>query len=415
MDNFLNTFISNINLSDINMTEESLVTLWNDADIRNRIISNSSRIDLNSIILVKDQEDLIKKSIASAERVSDNVYVCDTGSQDNTIEVVKKLQSTNKNIILRTLVWEDDFGKMRNKALKETQSHWAFFIDSDEEILTDIDKTTLKLILSVIDFCCTDCDICLCFKQIAEDSIVVNWAERLIRKTNTVSFFGYVHEEPRAKNLKRIKSQFTIYNNGRSDEQMEKFNKEEKYYRLLEKNIGLEPTYIKWYALLPFNYGINNDANYCKKLENVYYKIDKMVNYNDDTFFEESLIINYIRCLISNNEIKKALKVLYINKDKYPLNTSILYFYYLLKNIEIMENAREQLISLKQDISYLEREDSNLTWKQYQSIDILGDVMAKFLFKCEEYELAKPLIKDCPADALGRSLLEKEFKLLKKE
>ncbi|MGT2948324.1 glycosyltransferase [Streptococcus devriesei] len=412
MDNFLNTFFNNIDIEDTGIPKKKVYSIWNNLKIRNQLINNANDLSINAIILVKDQEQLIQNAIASADKISDCIYVYDTGSKDKTIEVVKQLQQENTKIVLRELVWENNFALMRNKAANlssSSLSSWNFFIDSDEQFLGNVDSKALKLTLSVLDYLLPEDDICLCFKQTAEDSVVVNWAERLYKNTETINFYGYVHEEPRSLNLIKIKTQFSLYNSGRSEEQLAKFNKEEKYYKLLQKNIAIEPDYIKWYALLPFNYGINHDKNYFSTIENIYFKLNKLSSDSKDTFFEESLVINYVRCLIHNYEVEKALQVLSLQKENYRNNTSIIYLYYLLKNIEIMENAREQIAALKKDVSYLQENKESMKWVQYQSTNILEDIMAKLLFKCEEYDLAKLLIEN--KETLKHSLLEKEIKL----
>ena len=60
----------------------------------NMIDKNKVRIIL--IIMIKNESKIIERALKSVEDFVDAICVCDTGSTDNTIEIVKKYFKTLK-------------------------------------------------------------------------------------------------------------------------------------------------------------------------------------------------------------------------------------------------------------------------------------------------------------------------------
>ncbi|CYV65672.1 glycosyltransferase [Streptococcus suis] len=408
MDNFLKTFFETIDIQNLHFSKNEIISIWTDTSVKEKILTKVNKIHISSIILVKDQEGLIASSIDSADKMSDRIFVYDTGSTDSTVEIVRKLKKENSKIVLDFLEWEDDFSKMRNLAAELSTSEWVIFIDSDEQILSSLRLNDLKMTLAFLEYLEPKYDLCLCLKATEDDSVIINWTERLYKNSGAIKYFGVVHEEPRSNNLLKIKTAITIFNHGHSEELIHKFDKEKKYYTLLQQNINLEPQYIKWYALLPFNYSIKHDKDYPEILEKIYNNLEQY-NCDSNTFFEETLIINYIRSLIYKENISQAINILEKMKIRYPENTTFLYYYYILKNLEIVVQAKQLLNLFKQDVRILKQNHSKLEWEEYQSLTILEDILVKLLLKNEEYILAKQILTTIGTSGIANKLMSKEL------
>ena len=98
-------------------------------------------------ILSFNNEDFIEKTISSIGEYCD-IWLCDSGSSDKTINISKKLGA---NIIQRKMTnW--DAGDQRNWAFKRLKDRyqWILFLDSDE-LMTDSLKKEIDINLSNSD------------------------------------------------------------------------------------------------------------------------------------------------------------------------------------------------------------------------------------------------------------------------
>jgi glycosyltransferase involved in cell wall biosynthesis len=97
---------------------------------------------LSVVIICKNEEDVIGKTLQSLEGLCDDIIVYDNGSADNTIEQVKKF-----DIQLHQGTWEG-FGKTKNKAIALAKYDWILSLDADEAIDQELKKSLLALKLT---------------------------------------------------------------------------------------------------------------------------------------------------------------------------------------------------------------------------------------------------------------------------
>ena len=87
-------------------------------------------------IMVKDEEERIIKTIASCQSIVNKYIILDTGSTDNTVDVIKNYCESN-NIQLK-LCYKPfiDFSKNRNYLIDEcyNESEYILFLDSNDEV-----------------------------------------------------------------------------------------------------------------------------------------------------------------------------------------------------------------------------------------------------------------------------------------
>lgn len=87
---------------------------------------------LSVCIIARNEQSSLPRAIASVRSVADEIVVADTGSTDRTVEVAKELGA-----IVRHFPWCDDFSAARNFAIRQARGDWIFWLDSDEELLTE--------------------------------------------------------------------------------------------------------------------------------------------------------------------------------------------------------------------------------------------------------------------------------------
>ena len=83
---------------------------------------------ISVVIIAKNEEHIIGKTLKSLDGLTDDIVIGDTGSADNTIAIAKSFGAHVENIS-----WEG-FGKTKNKALAFAKYDWVLFLDADEVI-----------------------------------------------------------------------------------------------------------------------------------------------------------------------------------------------------------------------------------------------------------------------------------------
>ncbi len=89
-----------------------------------------------AVLITKNEEDLLARCLDSIKGL-DELIICDTGSEDSTVEIAKKY--TDK--VYTDYKWEDSFCKARNHANSKVSKDidWIFTIDADEYLVNPVD------------------------------------------------------------------------------------------------------------------------------------------------------------------------------------------------------------------------------------------------------------------------------------
>ena len=95
-------------------------------------------------MIVKNESSCLKTALDSVIGI-DEIVICDTGSEDNTIEIAK--QYTDK--VFTDYKWNDSFCEARNHALSKCTSDWVLIVDADEKLITPIQE--LKKVIQIAE------------------------------------------------------------------------------------------------------------------------------------------------------------------------------------------------------------------------------------------------------------------------
>ncbi|MBI2130062.1 polysaccharide deacetylase family protein [Candidatus Woesearchaeota archaeon] len=98
---------------------------------------------LSVCMIVKNEENALKRCLDSIKDIADEIIVVDTGSEDKTIEIA---ESFGAKIIRHE--WKNDFSEARNVYLQNASSDWILTLDADEVI----DRKDLINIKKIIEF-----------------------------------------------------------------------------------------------------------------------------------------------------------------------------------------------------------------------------------------------------------------------
>ena len=96
-------------------------------------------------LIVKNEIDYLPGCVASARGLADEVVIVDTGSDDGTVELARRLAD-----IFVEIAFAEDFAAARNEALSRASGDWILFLDADER-LPDADAGQLGTYLGQLD------------------------------------------------------------------------------------------------------------------------------------------------------------------------------------------------------------------------------------------------------------------------
>jgi glycosyltransferase involved in cell wall biosynthesis len=94
---------------------------------------------ISVVIVCKDEEDEIGRTLQSLAGLTDDIVVLDNGSTDNTKNIVRELGAR-----LEEESWEG-FGKTKNKATRFAKYDWILNLDADESIDKELKNSLLNL------------------------------------------------------------------------------------------------------------------------------------------------------------------------------------------------------------------------------------------------------------------------------
>ncbi|MCP9277969.1 tetratricopeptide repeat-containing glycosyltransferase family 2 protein [Bacillus wiedmannii] len=145
---------------------------------------------LTACLIVKNEEDMLRKCLESLQSRVDEIIVVDTGSTDTTKKIAEEF--TDK---VYDFEWINDFAAARNFAASKANGEWILAIDADE----CIDQENLKVAIEEIQshngkYNSYVVEILSFIGKFGENTSV-NKMGRLYRNDEKVSFKGALHEQ----------------------------------------------------------------------------------------------------------------------------------------------------------------------------------------------------------------------------
>lgn len=98
-------------------------------------------------IITKNEKQNIEKCVLALLPYNREIVVVDTGSDDGTAELLRKMSEENSYIKFCCFEWCDDFSKAKNYAIDQASNEYVCVIDSDEFLENFDTDRTVKLIL----------------------------------------------------------------------------------------------------------------------------------------------------------------------------------------------------------------------------------------------------------------------------
>lgn len=161
-------------------------------------------LKLSSVILAKDEENMIADCIASLS-FSDEIVLIDGGSKDRTVEIAKKMGAT---VIIEPF---SDFATARNFGLHHARGEWILYVDADErvgeELRESIEKELVKDDKTIGAYIVKRKNFYLGNHEWPH----IEKMERLFRKEYLKKWYGVLHETPEFEGKKETLKGFLLH------------------------------------------------------------------------------------------------------------------------------------------------------------------------------------------------------------
>lgn len=140
-------------------------------------------------MIIKDEETVLDRCLASVCHCVDEIIIVDTGSSDNSIEIAKKYTEH-----IYHYVWNDDFASARNEAFSHATMDYILWLDADD-VIPESEQAKL---LSLKETLSSETDIVMMKYHVAfdheEKPVYTYYRERLIRNNAGFCWVGKIHE-----------------------------------------------------------------------------------------------------------------------------------------------------------------------------------------------------------------------------
>ncbi len=83
------------------------------------------------VMIVKNESRSLEKCLSLAEKLVDEIFITDTGSTDNTVDIAKRFKAR-----VSKFEWINDFAAARNYALAKSGCDWNLVLDADEYLVS---------------------------------------------------------------------------------------------------------------------------------------------------------------------------------------------------------------------------------------------------------------------------------------
>ncbi|WP_338115288.1 glycosyltransferase [Oceanirhabdus seepicola] len=263
-------------------------------------------------MIVKNEEETLKKCLSSLNNLVDEIVVVDTGSIDKTKEIA--LKYTDKVFDFK---WCNDFAKARNFSLSKASNEWVLVLDADEVIMNfDIEN--------IFRFINVNNDKCVGrlkrINQYEDKYGTKKYIERVNRLFNKKYFQyeGIIHEQVVLKNKEDYRTEnidLVIDHIGYSKEVLSRTNKIQRNIKLLKEALKENPNDPYLHYQLGKSYFMGKEY----REANYFFETAVLLLDNFTYEYAEDLVESYGYTLIELELFKKALSLK--KYEKYYFNS----------------------------------------------------------------------------------------------
>jgi hypothetical protein len=137
-------------------------------------------------MIVRDEQAVLRRCLASVAPAVDAIYITDTGSKDATVEIAQEFGAH-----IRHFTWCDDFSAARNHSISGVKEDWLLILDADDEFPVG-EALKIRQAIKATDA------VALTVNYSVAEGYTPAMTRRILRNHTGLSFSGFIHESIRA-------------------------------------------------------------------------------------------------------------------------------------------------------------------------------------------------------------------------
>lgn len=298
---------------------------------------------LSLCMIVKNEENVLKRCLDSVKGIVDEIVIADTGSTDNTVKIASEYTDH-----IYEYEWTDSFSDARNFVQKKASGKWILVLDADEYVDRDNLIAVKEKLIKMVETIDTVFTTIYNFTGQNGEYIAQHKSIRIYINDPVIKFIRTIHEQ-----LKRENAEFTsdisdliIYHSGYLKNTVKKKDKNLRNTRLIKKQT-------KKTGYTGFDYfNMANEFLSSQETQKALKYYQKAYLLKSDISFEwvPQTVVQIVLCLMVLKRDKEALKVI---EDGEGFWNNAPEFKYLKGQIFLnqnrLEDAKEQFNLLLQN------------------------------------------------------------------
>jgi tetratricopeptide (TPR) repeat protein len=197
---------------------------------------------LSVSMIVKNEEKLLPKALASVKDIADEIIVLDTGSTDRTIEIAEEYGAK-----VFHFDWTGDFSEARNASLDHCTGDWVLALDADEALQPESHTALQQMMYRPYTQPVIYLPRIVNLVTDNEADAIEHYGPRLFPRLPELRWTGRIHEQVMhvdlgEKGLERMRvPDLVLHHWGYNKETVAEKNKDERNTALLEQSLREEP------------------------------------------------------------------------------------------------------------------------------------------------------------------------------
>ncbi|MFC1562220.1 tetratricopeptide repeat protein [candidate division KSB1 bacterium] len=149
----------------------------------------NTSVRLSLCMIVKNEEQMLPKCLASIKGIVDEIVIVDTGSTDGTREA-----AADYNIAWFSRTWDDDFSAARNYSIEKASGDWVLVLDADETV-TGENARRIRDLVETGGAAAYYLNFRSVVRESAAGNVLIHSHARLFKNGLGIRFKGRLHEQ----------------------------------------------------------------------------------------------------------------------------------------------------------------------------------------------------------------------------
>ncbi|MGG0739523.1 glycosyltransferase [Niallia taxi] len=268
-------------------------------------------IKVSLCMIVKNEETVLDRCLASIAHIVDEVIIVDTGSTDKTKEIAGKYTSK-----IYDFEWINDFSAARNYAAEQATGDWILVLDADEYIDEESYKEFIEGLIEDNGIYDKYGVQILNFTGLYGENLIQNFHDRIYKNNGKISYYRAIHEQLHSIDSSPVNSSIArllIYHSGYLNKTVAEKGKSERNKELIDKEMKETKNAFDYFNLGNEYFSL---AEYDEALKaySTAYSLKSAYNLS----WVSSTVIQIIACLLQLKKYNDALNVINDSIELYP-------------------------------------------------------------------------------------------------